>query len=114
MYIGQYDLHVTNRRLETRNPVMFPVHCRLGGSATSGYIRDLSERGAFIEAVVDDTSSPVVEFSFVSLIDVNDQFVLNYDQRQYDPPIYGLATIKWMGYSKTHKCSGFGIQFDVD
>ncbi|MFC1610236.1 serine/threonine protein kinase [Myxococcota bacterium] len=101
-----------NRRREPRRVVAWEAECRLGGCATLAVMRDVSERGAFVVPATDIPGIGLLDQTELArLLKVGDQFVLTYTERPFSPAIQTIATLKWSGYSQTHRCHGYGLAF---
>lgn len=102
------------RRNERRLPVAWEAECRLGGNFVNGTVRDISHGGVFFAA---DSSMPGLSglevTDIVRFLEQGDSVLLTYTTRPFARARRRVATVRWVGHSAHHDCTGVGMTFDA-
>lgn len=103
---------ILERRQQARMKTAGNADCHLGGLRTSGLMLDLSEGGLFVGPAIGWQDETFVKHTpFARLVQIGDDVVLSYREAWYAPEVLVVATVRWVGYSPTHQCHGFGFEF---
>jgi len=109
---GEFEKRATKRRL-----VGLPAECKLEESVTSGFVRDITQTGAFISSNR-ERDQERIQVPFDSPLDrllkVGDQFLLTFIQSTIMNRRSVPVTVCWQGISDEHGCRGFGVRYDTD
>lgn len=98
------------RRSFERNRVEWPAELQLNDIATIGVVRDVGDRGAFVD--VSSIGRRLRARELARLPDVGDQITISYTQRPFGCSVRRLARLRWIGRHPTQNCFGFGVQFE--
>ena len=93
--------HITGFRRHPRHNVDWAALIGKNDASSFGTLLDISEQGAFVHPAKDD-----------ELPDSGAELDLKFTPPAgAEQPLARRAVVRWKGYSPTHKCAGFGVEF---
>lgn len=101
-----------NTRRHKRESVDWSAECRLDSDVLVGRVADISPGGAFFRP--DEGNLEGVTYydgSRVHSIGVGELLYLTYVPSDGPPATHLPAMVRWRGYSREHRCRGFGVEF---
>lgn len=100
------------RRCCGRYTVEWPAEIDLGKATATGVVRDLGDRGAFVD--LSSVHRWTRRLDLDQLISVGDLLYVSYTLRPFARSVRRLVTLRWIGRHPTQGCYGLGIQFEPE
>jgi len=100
------------RRCCGRYSVEWPAEIQLGKATATGVVRDLGDRGAFVDVSSVHRWSRRNELD--QLVSVGDLLYVSYTLRPFARSVRRLVTLRWIGRHPTQGCFGLGVQFEPE